>query len=107
MVQDTSPSQELYLSSDVNLPCGGWGIAESSANLSTESGQSVSYDKLRERTVLWAVSIPGEASWCAEYLDGPEITGLNPGMRRSHCPIVLCFLFSRRDEIAMSCVPCV
>lgn len=85
MVQDTSPSQELYLSSDVNLPSGGWGIAESREDRSTESGNYVNYDKLRERTVIWAVNVPGEASWCAEYLDGPDISS-NAGMRRSLNP---------------------
>ncbi|KAI0928219.1 hypothetical protein AcW2_004299 [Taiwanofungus camphoratus] len=67
MVQDTSPSSEMYLSKSKNGRCGGWGI-----EFSVGDEERVDYSDLRECTVLWAVSVPAESAWCAEELDGPE-----------------------------------
>lgn len=59
MVQDTSLSPELYLSTLKNGDCGGWGITD---DLSSED--DVRYTDLRECSVLWGVSVPGLSSWC-------------------------------------------
>ncbi|KAF8892672.1 mini-chromosome maintenance replisome factor-domain-containing protein [Infundibulicybe gibba] len=68
MVQDTSYSPEIYLARRSNGRCGGWGLAEDN----DDSGGDVHYPDLRECSVIWAVSIPGETSWCTAELDGIE-----------------------------------
>ncbi|CCM03825.1 uncharacterized protein FIBRA_05974 [Fibroporia radiculosa] len=67
MVQDTSPSSEMYLSKSKNGVCGGWGM-----ELADTGDDDVNYADLRECTVLWAVNVPGESPWCSTELDGPE-----------------------------------
>lgn len=67
MVQDTSPSSEMYLARSPNGKCGGWGI-----ELTEEENGEVDYTNLRECNVLWAVSVPAESAWCAEELDGSQ-----------------------------------
>lgn len=53
----------------------------------TTSGQdrreSINYADLRECTVVWAVTIPGECPWVADALDGPLTTA---GKRATHRP---------------------
>lgn len=72
MVQDTSRSPEMYLSSissnEREPLCGGWGIENIAA---PEEHDSACYDaeNLRDRTVVWAVNIPGEAPWCTPSAD--------------------------------------
>lgn len=67
MVQDTSLSSEMYLRKSNKGSMGGWGVYDES----DDSGeQDVEYGDLRECSVLWAVSVPGESSWCAKELDG-------------------------------------
>ncbi|KAL6309164.1 mini-chromosome maintenance replisome factor-domain-containing protein [Sparassis latifolia] len=68
MVQDTSPSSEMYLATSPAGKCGGWGIDTGDP----DGAQGVDYAHLRECSVLWAVSVPGETEWCAEELNGPE-----------------------------------
>lgn len=71
MVQDTSISPELYLSTLKNGGCGGWGITEDLI-----PGEDVAYDNLRECTTIWAVSIPGLSSWCyGESSSSAPVTG--------------------------------
>jgi len=60
MVQDTSLSQEMYLAKLNHTSCGGWGIGD------VGDASAVDYANLRECHVIWAVSIPGESSWCLE-----------------------------------------
>lgn len=60
MVQDTSPSPEMYLSKLKGDECGGWGITDEEY-----TNSDYSYDDLKECTVVWAVSIPGENEWCS------------------------------------------
>ena len=61
MVQDTSPSPEMYLSKLRDGKCGGWGLSDSSQS---EGGDTdFNYSDLRDCVVLWAVSIPGETEW--------------------------------------------
>ncbi|KAF9452815.1 hypothetical protein P691DRAFT_803108 [Macrolepiota fuliginosa MF-IS2] len=60
LVQDTSPSPEIYLARRPNGHCGGWGIADT-----RDISDNVNYSDLREITVIWAVSIPGESPWCS------------------------------------------
>ncbi|KAI5121017.1 hypothetical protein M0805_005963 [Coniferiporia weirii] len=62
MVQDTSCSPEMYLSSLGDLQYGGWGLEDSYENLSL--GQ-LDHTKLKERSILWAINIPGECDWCS------------------------------------------
>lgn len=65
MVQDTSPSPEMYLSKFADGKCGGWGIglAEEDVNVNPDAESDYEYADLRECTVLWAVSVPGESEW--------------------------------------------
>ena len=64
MVQDTSPSPEMYLSKLEGNKCGGWGIADEA----TREDVDYSYADLQECTVVWAVSVPGENQWSLEEL---------------------------------------
>ncbi|KAJ7632288.1 putative alanine racemase-domain-containing protein [Roridomyces roridus] len=57
MIQDTSPSPEMYLARHSNGKCGGWGLVDDSGT------EDIDYSDLRENTVLWAVSVPGESPW--------------------------------------------
>ena len=61
MIQDTSLSQEMYLAKP---NCGGWGLA-----LKDTSEENINYTNIRECSVLWAVSIPGENPWCTTIKD--------------------------------------
>lgn len=66
MVQDTSPSSEMYLRKTKSGSLGGWGVHEDS-----EDGFGpVDYSELRECNVLWAITVPGETEWCAQELSG-------------------------------------
>ncbi|KAG9010171.1 hypothetical protein FRB90_008003 [Tulasnella sp. 427] len=68
MVQDTM-STEVYLASvQINgeKRLGGWGIAET-LNVDAPQDQLIDdYSNLKERYVLWAVSVPGESEWSQE-----------------------------------------
>lgn len=66
MVQDTSPSSEMYLWRYKSGNMGGWGVYDDNGH----SSQDVDYADLRECNVFWAVSIPGESLWCTTELDG-------------------------------------
>ncbi|KXN90462.1 Mini-chromosome maintenance complex-binding protein [Leucoagaricus sp. SymC.cos] len=59
MVQDISASPEIYLARRPSNQPGGCELT--GADDSTE----VNYADLRECTVLWAVSVPGESPWCS------------------------------------------
>lgn len=61
MVQDTSPSPEMYLSKLRDGRCGGWGLSDSSQNDGDDA--NFDYNDLRDCVVLWAVSVPGETEW--------------------------------------------
>ena len=63
MVQDTSSSPELYASSfHAGEICGGWGLED---DLPQSEISETDYSTLKERSILWAVNIPGLASWCS------------------------------------------
>jgi len=62
MVQDTSPSPEMYLARH-GTQCGGWGLDPGDQD-------QINYADLRERAVLWAITVPGESAWCTDLLDG-------------------------------------
>lgn len=68
MVQDTSPSPEMYLAKRRGGRCGGWGLTEDTTN--SGDRDSINYADLRECTVVWAVNIPGETAWCSREIDG-------------------------------------
>ena len=66
MVQDTSPSSEMYLRKTSTGAVAGWGIHE---EIASEDSHALDYADLRECAVMWAVSVPGEAQWVSEELD--------------------------------------
>ncbi|KAJ7070358.1 putative alanine racemase-domain-containing protein [Mycena belliarum] len=63
MIQDTSPSPEMYLAKRSGGRCGGWGLTDD------QSTDDLEYSDLRENTVVWAVSVPSESPWVAAELD--------------------------------------
>jgi hypothetical protein len=67
MVQDTSPSPEMYLATRSGGRCGGWGLADESL-----ADSAVDYSNLRENTVVWVVSVPGESAWVGTEMDGVQ-----------------------------------
>lgn len=73
MIQDTSSSPEIYLSKRWGNRCGGWGIVDIDDEKTgvTKDPHEINYQDLREATVLWAVTVPGESPWCANEIDGP------------------------------------
>ncbi|GLB35181.1 putative mini-chromosome maintenance replisome factor [Lyophyllum shimeji] len=71
MIQDTSPSPQMYLARRKHALCGGWGLGADDA---TDRDDSIDYADLRECTVVWAVSVPGESSWCSTALDGTSVS---------------------------------
>ena len=73
MVQDTSPSSEMYLRRTPAGSLGGWGVHEEIGD--SENNQEVDYSQLRECNILWAVSVPGESEWCREELGGTSSKG--------------------------------
>jgi hypothetical protein len=68
MVQDTSPSPEMYLSKLDGGKPGGWGMEVA---LTAAQEEQMDYADLRECSVVWAVSIPGESDWVTRDLGGP------------------------------------
>ncbi|KAL5533277.1 hypothetical protein ACEPAF_5053 [Sanghuangporus sanghuang] len=72
MVQDTSCSPEVYLSCLKDVICGGWGLdslVELPENLNLRSDS----DTLKERDVIWAVTIPGQGHWCEQSRAGNAV----------------------------------
>ena len=65
MVQDTSASPEVYLSQLDDGSCGGWGIYENSAS-SGDLEEIFDYSKLKERGIVWAITVPGTPKWLQE-----------------------------------------
>jgi hypothetical protein len=65
MIQDTSPSPEMYLAKRSDGRCGGWGLTEDILN-----AENFNYSDLRENAVVWAVSVPAESAWVTTELDG-------------------------------------
>jgi hypothetical protein len=63
MIQDTSLSQEMYLAKHAGADCGGWGLSLK------DTYENIDYANIRECSVLWAVSIPGENPWCTGIND--------------------------------------
>ncbi|KAG8925683.1 hypothetical protein FRC02_009477 [Tulasnella sp. 418] len=73
MVQDTLP-QEVYIGTitsenGIEQP-GGWGLAD--AIEFREDETQFDYTKLKERTPLWVVSVPGESEWVNQTLEGSQ-----------------------------------
>lgn len=64
MVQDPSTSAEMYLSRGKGGKLCGWGIEGDDAD-----HDNVEFEHLRECTVVWAISVPGESSWVSVELD--------------------------------------
>lgn len=72
MIQDTSPSSEIYLAKRRNGHTSGWGLFADT--LDGRDDAEMDYADLRECSVLWAVSIPGESEWCVDDLPGDHGT---------------------------------
>lgn len=68
MIQDTSSSSEIYLARRRNGHTSGWGLFADTLDGRDDAG--IDYADLRECSVLWAVSIPGESEWCIDDLPG-------------------------------------
>lgn len=66
MIQDI-PSPEVYLSSLPEGRCGGWSLNE---ELTAPSSADINFHNLRECSVFWAITVPGESQWYAERLEG-------------------------------------
>ncbi|KAG6864148.1 hypothetical protein C0991_012126 [Blastosporella zonata] len=64
MVQDTSASPEMYIARRRGGKWGGWGQVDDH-----NASAPIDYADLRECTVLWAVSVPGESPWCADAIN--------------------------------------
>ncbi|KAF7295174.1 hypothetical protein MIND_01056200 [Mycena indigotica] len=71
MIQDTSPSPEMYLAHRSEGKCGGWGLADDIPNSGGEILEETRLD-LRENVVVWAVQIPHESDWVGTEIDGPN-----------------------------------
>lgn len=69
MVQDPSTSTEMYLARNRAGKLSGWGIEGGEET----NHDDMEFDNLRECTVLWAISVPGESIWASEELDGIEL----------------------------------
>ncbi|KAH7906482.1 putative alanine racemase-domain-containing protein [Hygrophoropsis aurantiaca] len=67
MIQDNSPSPEMYLQVLEGNKCGGWGISQELSDDSWSCG--FDYSMLKECHTMWAVTVPGEASW---FIEGSE-----------------------------------
>ncbi|KAK0448360.1 uncharacterized protein EV420DRAFT_1567556 [Desarmillaria tabescens] len=73
MIQDTSISPEVYLARLPGGKVGGWGLVDETVH----AGPNFDYSNLRECSVLWAVSIPGEWS-TGDPEGGPEHRSTQP-----------------------------
>lgn len=67
MVQDTSPSPDMYLQTLAEGRPGGWGMEIPASEGTTNE---VDYSDLRECAAIFAVSVPGETEWCSSEMDG-------------------------------------
>ncbi|KIM33578.1 hypothetical protein M408DRAFT_326263 [Serendipita vermifera MAFF 305830] len=89
MIQDTSASPEVYLTSLEDKTCGGWGIYENSSSSPEAEHEhgTIDYSKLGERESVWAVTVPGETMWSQERFNGSEFqTRKNPMTATYSCP---------------------
>ncbi|KAI0004499.1 putative alanine racemase-domain-containing protein [Russula compacta] len=77
LVQDTSPSPEMYLSKLRDGKCGGWGLSDSSQSDGDDT--DFNYNDLRDCIVLWAVSVPGETAWYQAVSNGNSLDSLDQG----------------------------
>jgi hypothetical protein len=68
MVQDTSPSPEMYLARLRSGKCGGWGIYDIAKD--GDESDEIKYDDVGDCVVVWATSVPGETAWYKELQDG-------------------------------------
>lgn len=72
MIQDTSASPEMYLCRTSSGECTGWGLTAASSPSQEDEIGDINYSDLRDCSVVWAVSVPGENSWWKEHLDKHE-----------------------------------
>jgi hypothetical protein len=75
LVQDTSPSPEMYLSKFRDGKCGGWGLTDTSQRDGDDN--DLDYNDLRDCVVLWGVNVPGETEWYQAVSNG-ELSTLSP-----------------------------
>lgn len=67
MIQDVY-SPEMYLSRIPGGRCGGWNLYQ---DLASSSSIDINFQDLRECSVFWAITVPGESRWYAKRLEGP------------------------------------
>jgi hypothetical protein len=94
MVQDTSPSPEVYLSKLRDGKCGGWGLSDSSQ--SDGGDTEFDYNDLRDCVTLWAVSVPGETEWYQLASNGDRSDQGDPP--REHF-----FIVAKRNDSRSAC----
>ena len=66
MIQDI-PSPEMYLSRLPEGRCGGWNLYQ---DLIASTPTDINFHDLRECSVFWAITVPGESQWHVERLEG-------------------------------------
>lgn len=74
MVQDTSPSPEIYLAKSSDGKAGGWGLEDlpnPSDDHQPQNPGEIDYSNLRDRSVFFAVNVPNEADWYRADGDRP------------------------------------
>lgn len=67
MIQDAY-SPEMYLSRIPGGRCGGWNLHQ---DLALSNSIDINFQDLRECSVFWAITVPGESQWYAQRLEGP------------------------------------
>ncbi|KAG8758232.1 hypothetical protein FRC14_000479 [Serendipita sp. 396] len=74
MVQDTSASPEVYLGIMENGSHGGWGIYEHTIRPTDRDTDepTLDYNQLRERSSVWAVTIPSQTKWSEDEFNGTD-----------------------------------
>ncbi|KAF5365678.1 hypothetical protein D9758_003140 [Tetrapyrgos nigripes] len=77
MIQDTSASPEMYLAEADDHKYGGWGAAH-------DTPAEIDYENLRECSVFWAVSIPGESDWVGNRHSQQSVSTSKPSQSHKY-----------------------
>ena len=68
---------------------------------SLDTSGHMDFSDLRECNVLWAVSVPGEAQWCSDELDGSQEGSLREYQWIMPRPLIL----GQLPHPSLSCAP--
>lgn len=66
MIQDVS-SPEMYLLRLPDGKCGGWNLSQ---DLADPDSLNINFRNLRECSIFWAITVPGESQWSAGRVEG-------------------------------------